>query len=84
MELYDTIDGMISDDRKERFVAEYQQLRIRIEKLERKINSYAKKEESFSLECPIELLCRQKIFMLRYMKILEARAKIEGIELETE
>ena len=32
-ELKDTVDGMLSTDYKERFVAEYQQTKIRYEKL---------------------------------------------------
>ena len=33
MELKDTISGMLSADYKERFIAEYQQIKIRLEKL---------------------------------------------------
>lgn len=35
MELKDTVNGMLSEDYKERFVAEYQQTKIRYEKLKK-------------------------------------------------
>ena len=44
LELKDTIEGMISDDYKERFIAEYNQVKIRVAKLESMITKYYKKE----------------------------------------
>lgn len=81
-ELKDTIEGMLSDDYRERFIAEYNQVRIRVYKLDDIIARYANKELSFNLATPIDVLVRQKIFMFRYMKILEARARYEGINLD--
>lgn len=40
MELIDTIEGMTSEDYKERFKAEYQQVEIRLNKLINFIESY--------------------------------------------
>ena len=80
--LKDTIEGMISDDYKERFIAEYNQVRIRVAKLESMITKYYKKELDFQPTTPIDVLVRQKIFMFRYMKILELRATYEGIDLD--
>lgn len=40
MELKDTVERMLSDDYKERLIAEYQQLEIRIEKLKDAIFQY--------------------------------------------
>jgi hypothetical protein len=82
LELKDTIEGMISDDYKERFIAEYNQVRIRVAKLESMITKYYKKELDFQPTTPIDVLVRQKIFMFRYMKILELRATYEGIDLD--
>ena len=82
MELKDTIEGMISDDYKERFVAEYQQLTIRINKLDKLVRDYADGKLTFKPASRIDVLVRQKLYMLRYAKILEDRAKTEGIELE--
>lgn len=39
MTLFDTVSDMLSDDYKSRFKAEYYQLKIRIEKLSKRINS---------------------------------------------
>lgn len=40
MELKDTVERMLSDDYKERLIAEYQQLGIRLEKLKEAIFQY--------------------------------------------
>ena len=82
LELKDTIENMLSDDYKERFIAEYNQVRIRVAKLESMITKYYKKELDFQPTTPIDVLVRQKIFMFRYMKILELRATYEGIDLD--
>ena len=82
LELKDTIEDMLSDDYKERFIAEYNQVKIRVAKLESMITKYYKKELDFQPTTPIDVLVRQKIFMFRYMKILELRATYEGIDLD--
>lgn len=82
LELKDTIEDMLSDDYKERFIAEYNQVKIRVIKLDSLIHRYANKELDFTPSTPIDVLVRQKIFMFRYMKILEARASYEGIDLD--
>lgn len=82
MELKDTIEGMISDDYKERFVAEYHQVRIREAKLKKMIELYCDHKLSFQPTTPIDVLVKQRLFMFRYMKVLEQRARYEGIELE--
>lgn len=50
MELKDTVESMLSDDYKERLVAEYQQLSIRIEKLREAIFQYSLGNKTWSLE----------------------------------
>lgn len=79
MELKDTVNLMCSDDYKERFKAEYWQLRIRIKKLSKFLdeheNSYSKRLKSPSL------LYMQLAYMISYKNILEQRAIIDDIEL---
>lgn len=84
MQLKDTIEGMTSADYKDRFWAEYQQLKIRYEKL-RKFNARIRAAQFGGQEpkhdCPLELLEEQERFMVAYLKVLEIRASIEGIDL---
>lgn len=81
MELKDTIGMMQSADYKERFKAEYQQTKIRYEKL----HAMLKKSDAGILEftptCPLSLLREQKAAMGRYLYFLEVRALIEKIDL---
>ena len=60
LDLKDTIDGMCSDDYKERFIAEYTQLRIRQIKLKKfigkiKYAKYADQPEP-KHDCPLHVL----------------------------
>lgn len=81
MRLEDTIGMMTSDDYKERFKAEYWQLRIRQRKLHDLLVKYKAGVLDFVPTCPYELLFEQLQHMGRYSLMLEARAKLEGIEL---
>lgn len=81
MELNETIKGMTSDDYKERFKAEYNQLIIRYNKLNDVIKKYCDGTLEFTLSCDILLLLDQRAVMGSYKAILEHRASIEGIEL---
>ena len=51
MELNETIDMMISKDYKERFKAEYYQLKIRYEKLKKMVDKWDKGELNFTPTC---------------------------------
>ena len=82
MELKDTIDGMTSDDYKERFKAEYKQLIIRLEKLRAIINAYYANKLPFELSTPIFVLEAQRKYMDLYRSVLEFRATNEGINLD--
>lgn len=82
MELKDTIELMTSTDYKDRFIAEYKQLCIRIEKLNSIIKQYHNKTLTFNLSCPSDLLERQVAIMKKLRNILEARADIEDINLD--
>lgn len=82
MELKDTIALMTSDGYKERFKAEYYQLKIREEKLLTVLEKYERGTLNFEPTCPISVLREQHKIMNSYLGVLEKRAKIEGIELE--
>lgn len=81
MELKDTIALMDNPDYKERFKAEYYQLKIRYEKLHKMCIKYEAGTLNFTPTCSLELLKEQKSYMGNYLRCLEIRAEIEGIEL---
>lgn len=81
MELKDTIKGMLSDDYRERFKAEYYQLKIRTEKLKAVLERLRNKTADFEPDCPIELLEQQLLNMREYLYTLETRARYENINL---
>ena len=85
MELKETVEKMTSVDYKERFVAEYQQTKIRYEKLKHfcdriEASQLAKIEEP-KHDCPLELLREQQSIMGQYLHVLELRAVMENIDL---
>lgn len=80
-QLVDTVDGMISDDYKERFKAEYLQLDIRANKLNDMLNDWRACKLKFEPVCDYGLLYKQFQLMDEYRMILRVRAQIEGIEL---
>lgn len=81
LELKDTVDLMLSDNYRDRFRAEYWQLRIRKEKLEKLIDDYNNGRLMIQLSCDIDIHRIQLRRMKKYLAILENRAKIEEIEL---
>ena len=81
MTLKDTIDLMVSEDYKERFLAEYKQLKIRYEGLCNMLNKWDKGELNFKPTCPRSIYGWQLKTMEDYITVLEARAVMEGIEL---
>ena len=81
MELNDTVDMMISDDYKERFKAEYYQLFLRYKGLTKMLEKWDLDILNFKPTCPRSTYELQIKAMEFYLDILEARAKIEGIEL---
>lgn len=80
--LAETASMMDSTDYKERFKAEYYQLKIRYEKLQLMIEKLRAGELEFTPVCKEETLGAQLIYMLGYLKVLEYRAKQEGIVLD--
>lgn len=81
MELRDTIEMMTSEDYKERFKAEYYQVKTRYDKLEAMLDKWDKGELNFTPDCPKALLEVQMYAMGEYLDVLETRAKFEDIEL---
>ena len=81
MELKDTIEMTNSPDYKERFKAEYQQLKIRYDKLDAMTVKYEAGTLDFTPNCSLQLLKEQKMHMGCYLRCLKIRAEIEGIEL---
>lgn len=80
-ELKDTIAYMTSSDYKERFKAEYYQLKIRYDKLHTMCEKWDKGELDFSPTCSRSTYARQLNAMAFYLKVLEERAIAEKIEL---
>lgn len=85
--LEETKDFMTSSDYKERFIAEYQQVKIRIEKLRKYICKIRAAETyganvSAPHDCSLYVLNYQYDVMKDYLDILEIRAIIEKIDLE--
>lgn len=80
--LVDTIAMMVSEDYRERFKAEYLQLKIRYEKLNDMIERWDSNQLLFKPDCHRSLYNLQMDAMKQYLAVLEARAKIENINLE--
>lgn len=81
VKLNETVEMMNSEDFKERFKAEYYQLKIRMEGLSDMLFKYKNAELSFTPKCSYDLLNGQFKSMDMYASFLEERALIEGIEL---
>lgn len=81
MELKDTIELMNSEDYKERFKAEYFQTKIRYEKLHSMLIKREAGTLDYTPKCSLSVLINQKRYMGEYLKTLEIRAEIEGIDL---
>ena len=79
--LADTYRLMKSEDYKDRFKAEYYQTVIRFDKLYQMLVKYENGTLEFKPTCPIKILKEQKNIMLKYIGILEERARIEKIDL---
>lgn len=79
MLLEETIDMMISNDYKERFIAEYHQLKERYNNLNKMINNWNNLD--FKPSCSLSIYQSQVSAMKQYLNILELRARIENINL---
>lgn len=83
MRLDQTVELMSSEDYKERFIAEYVQVKIRYLRLERVLKRVSDKTapDCFTPTCPIEILEEQLFIMRMYIKLLVKRSNLEGIIL---
>ena len=81
-ELRDTVSMMLSPDYKERFKAEYIQLKIRLDKLSSMLENHRAGRLPFIPTCPISLLEEQESVMKMYLSILLERAEIEGVAID--
>lgn len=80
-ELKDTVNGMTSENYKERFCAEYAQISNRLEGLQRMLNKWDNGELEFTPACPRATYNFQVKAMREYKDILEVRAAIEDVDL---
>lgn len=81
MELKDTVELMTSDDYKERFIAEYCQVKIRYGKLKYMLERWDNGILNFTPTCPRSTYDLQISAMKDYIAILDARAVMEGVTL---
>lgn len=81
MRLCDTFILMNSSDYKDRFVAEYWQLKIRTDNLENMLVKYDAGTLDFKPTCPIQFLEHQFKIMSEYLRILRIRAEMEHINI---
>lgn len=81
MELKDTVEMMGSEDYKERFKAEYCQVKIRYGKLKYMLEKWDNELLDFIPTCPRSTYDMQIRAMSDYIAVLEARAVMEGITL---
>ncbi|MGL5460791.1 MAG: crAss001_48 related protein [Cetobacterium sp.] len=81
IKLEDTVKLMTSTDYKDRFIAEYMQLMIRIKGLSTMVDKMKNNELDFKPKCTLALLTIQLTSMRDYKYYLELRAEVENIDL---
>ena len=81
MKLSETVEMMNSADYKERFRAEYFQLKIRVNGLKNMLDKWDKGELDFTPICPREIYNEQMEYMMNYMTVLANRAYLEHVDL---
>lgn len=86
MELKDTVKLMLSDDYKDRFIAEYKQTVNRWDKLGRFLYQFDifEDEQATFNNVPISLLRKQYEVMDDYLSLLEERAMLEKIDIHSD
>ena len=83
MRLADTVEMINSADYKERFKAEYAQLVIRYNGLRNMLEKWDNGTLEFEPTCPRSTYNLQIEAMVNYIAILEARAVMEDVDLES-
>lgn len=81
MELKDTAALMCSADYKERFKAEYLQLKIRRDKLKAMVDKWDAGKLEFTPTCSRDIYGFQLYTMDGYLDVLRHRAELEGVGL---
>ena len=81
IELKDTVELMMIDNYKERFKAEYYQVKIRYGKLKYMLERWDNELLNFVPTCPRSTYDIQIRAMSDYIAVLETRAAMEGIVL---
>lgn len=76
-----TSEMMNSKNYKDRFIAEYFQVKIRLDKLKEMLKKWDEGSLDFSPICPRSTYDMQVEAMTYYKNVLEARARIEQIVL---
>ncbi len=82
--LESTVAMMNSPDYKERFTAEYLQLKFRYDRLHAMLVKADAGKLDFTPSCPLDLLRKQAQKMGEYLYCLEVRAAIEDIRIKPE
>lgn len=82
MRLEDTVEGMLSNDWRERLKAEWAQLCIRMEQLDSFRDKFRADQIDFIPKFSERLLCDQLRAMRMYRDMLLGYAEIEGVELD--
>lgn len=72
------------EDYKLRMINEYKELKGKYDRLHRMLVKYDAGKLDFTPTCPIDLLKKQASFMGQYLYILEVRAVLEDVDLNTE
>lgn len=80
--LKETINLMKSGDYKNRFIAEYWQVKIRYDKLKAMCEKWDRGELDFKPTCPRAIYNEQLFGMKVYLDTLVKRAKLEDVDLE--
>ena len=81
MDLKDTALLMSSEDYKDRLCAEYAQLTIRMQKLQRMLHQMSEEKPHTMPNGTSEMMVGQLRAMMNYQQFLVARAEWEGIPL---
>lgn len=81
-ELVETTHLMCSTDYRDRFLAEYWQLRIRYTKLSKMVQDWDEGNLTFTPTCPRAVYDTQLQSMYQYLDVLAERARLENIDVE--
>lgn len=73
---------MMMGDYKQRFLAEYWQMKIRYERLREMVHKYRTNTLGFTPASPLIVFERQYYAIWDYLEAMEHRAEIEGIDLD--